>query len=123
MNKKILFGTIGILAIAIIVMSIRTSTPGKYDDFAKCLSEKNAKMYGAYWCSHCNNQKEMFGKSWKYVDYVECAYGNGQSIVCTNAGVKAYPTWSFENMELVEGELSFEDLSKKTGCQLENFGR
>jgi len=26
--------------------------------FAKCLTENGAKMYGAYWCTHCENQKK-----------------------------------------------------------------
>ena len=34
-----------------------------YDDFAKCLTENGATMYGTVWCGHCNNQKDMFGDS------------------------------------------------------------
>jgi hypothetical protein len=34
----------------------------RYDGFAKCLASKQAKMYGLYWCPHCAEQKEMFGK-------------------------------------------------------------
>ena len=29
---------------------------------AKHLSKTGAKMYGAFWCGHCANQKEVFGK-------------------------------------------------------------
>jgi hypothetical protein len=46
-----------------------------YDQFAKCLAAKNAKMYGLYWCPHCLEQKKMFGKSIQYVPYQECALG------------------------------------------------
>ena len=35
--------------------------------FAKCLSAQQAKMYGAYWCPHCAEQKEMFGGAFQYV--------------------------------------------------------
>src|SRR5246127_5182433 len=35
----------------------------KYDSFAQCLAAKQAKMYGLYWCSHCADQKAMFGAS------------------------------------------------------------
>src|SRR5690242_11019622 len=29
--------------------------------FAQALSASGTKMYGAFWCSHCNNQKALFG--------------------------------------------------------------
>ena len=44
----------------------------RLDAFAKCLASKQAKMYGAYWCPHCADQKEMFESSFQYVPYVEC---------------------------------------------------
>ncbi len=96
------------------------SEPGKYDDFAKCLTEKGAKIYGAYWCPHCQDQKSDFGSSWKYVDYVECDLGNGQGQkqVCTEAGVSGYPTWIFADGSSLSGEQSFSTLAKKTLCNL-----
>ncbi len=39
----------------------------RYDGFAKCMASKQVKMYGAYWCPHCVEQKEIFGKSFRYV--------------------------------------------------------
>ena len=30
---------------------------------AQCLTEKEVIMYGTEWCSHCKNQKAMFGES------------------------------------------------------------
>ena len=50
----------------------------RYDGFAKCLASKQAKMYGLYWCPHCAEQKEMFGKAFQYVPYVECAIKGSQ---------------------------------------------
>jgi hypothetical protein len=88
-------------------------------DFAKCLSDKGVKMYGAYWCPHCNNQKKMFGDAWKDF-YIECALpsGNGQTQACQDAGINGYPTWVFQDGKKVEGELSFEELSQYSGCEL-----
>jgi glutaredoxin len=69
---------------------------GGYDSFAKCLAQKEIKMYGADWCSHCKNQKEMFGSSFQYVNYIECAEGQyGQKQICKDNGIKSYPTWEF----------------------------
>lgn len=74
------------------------ASAAKYDSFAKCLTEKGVKMYGAYWCGHCANQKKAFGESFKYVNYIECADENNRNIqleVCVKAGIEGYPTWEF----------------------------
>lgn len=92
------------------------------DEFAKCLTEKNVKMWGAYWCAHCKNQKKEFGKSWQYIEYVECSLpgGQGQTKECQEAEIQGYPTWEFEDGERLGGEVSFEVLAEKTGCELPN---
>src|SRR3989338_2875622 len=95
-------------------------TSGVYDDFARCLTDKGAKMYGASWCSHCGNQKELFGSSWQYVTYVECTIADqqDQAVVCQQAGITSYPTWQFGDGSQVTGEMTFEQLSQQTGCLL-----
>ena len=118
LKKKTLFGLIvGVVAI-ILLWNISFSGPGQYDDFAECLTEAGAKMYGAYWCSHCNTQKEMFGKSWKFVNYIECAEGNGQTQECKDAGITGYPTWEFGDESRQSGKLPLDILSERTGCSL-----
>src|SRR5438128_6831986 len=44
----------------------------RLDAFAQCLSAKQAKMYGAYWCPLCADKKEFFGRSFRYISYVDC---------------------------------------------------
>lgn len=94
----------------------------KYDAFARCLKDRNVLMYGAYWCPHCAEQKELFGASFKYAPYVECGIeGNrrGERQACKDAGIKLFPTWQFPPTgERVEGNLSLEALRDKTGCAL-----
>jgi len=87
------------------------------ETLAKCLTEKGAKMYGAYWCSHCNNQKEGFGDAVKYIDYVECDAGgeNAQVDLCIEKGVEGFPTWII-NDKSYSGEQSHENLAKLAGC-------
>ncbi|MGV8171741.1 MAG: peptidylprolyl isomerase [Candidatus Woesearchaeota archaeon] len=90
------------------------------DNFAKCLTEKNATFYGAYWCGHCNNQKTAFGDSLQYVKYVECAVEGQpqvQTAVCTEAGISGYPTWIINGKEY-PGEQTLERLAQLTGCAL-----
>lgn len=89
------------------------------DAFAKCLTKKGVKMYGSYWCPHCQDEKGMFGDSWKYVTYVECTdYQGGQTKACNDAGISEYPTWDFGNGSRATGELSVDELSAITGCGL-----
>jgi len=104
-------------------LATRPSTPpppGQYDDFAKCLTEKKATFYGAFWCSHCQNQKKEFGDSMKYVTYVECstADGKNQTQICKDNKIEGYPTWVFADGSRQDGEVSFEKLAEKTGCTL-----
>lgn len=121
-NKQtVIIVALGVVALAVIgALAWRGSNQGSglYDDFARCLTNKGAKMYGAYWCPHCKNQKELFGSSWRLVDYVECAIPNqpGQTGVCQPANIQVYPTWVFSDGNRVTGEMSFEQLSQQTGC-------
>ena len=48
------------------------STPRSVE-LAKRLKAAGAKMYGAFWCSHCFEQKQSFGKeAMADLPYVEC---------------------------------------------------
>jgi hypothetical protein len=88
------------------------------EQLAKCLSEKGAKMYGAFWCGHCQDQKAMFGDDWQYVSYVECSTMNYQQTEeCKQAGITGYPTWEFGDGSRKSGALSFEQLKEKSGCE------
>lgn len=101
----------------VIYIKIKLNQPGQYDDFAKCLTEKGVKMYGAYWCSHCKDQKRAFGTSFKYVNYIECTQKQDE---CNKAGVKNYPTWVFPGDQIIEGEKSLDKISQLSGCSLQN---
>ncbi len=72
-------------------------------------------MYGAYSCSHCQNEKKAFGEAFKYVPYVECTQ---ETQKCLNAGVNGYPTWITASGQKYEGEQGLLGLSKISGCQL-----
>lgn len=116
-----LFGIIVVLAgLVYFTRSGDSAVPGKYDDFAKCLTESGAKMYGAYWCPHCAEQKKMFGSSVKYIPYVECdpRGDNANEAACDAAGVDSFPTWIFADGSKIGGTTSLRQLSIKTGCEL-----
>ena len=90
------------------------------DAFAQCLNAKGAKMYGAWWCPHCADQKELFGNAFRNVNYVECSPPGQrtQNDVCKQAGIKSYPTWQFADGAHAEGVLHLQALAEKTGCPL-----
>ena len=94
----------------------------KYDAFARCLGDRGVKMYGAYWCPHCTEQKEKFSASFEYAPYVECGVkGDTRAVtqVCKDAGIKHFPTWQFPPTgERVERVFTPEELSDRTGCAL-----
>jgi glutaredoxin len=91
----------------------------RLDAFAQCLTAKQVKMYGLYWCTHCEEQKEIFGSAVQQVPYVECGIkgSHTEEPVCVQAGVTHFPTWQF-NGERHEGVLSLQALSEKSGCGL-----
>ncbi|MBA3913261.1 MAG: hypothetical protein H0X25_05280 [Acidobacteriales bacterium] len=95
--------------------------PGPADALAKCLTQKGVKMYGAYWCPHCAEQKESFGTSFEYVTYVECAVKGSkvQAQVCKDANILHYPTWEFGDKSRLEGPQDFKTLKDKAGCSLQ----
>ena len=118
-NSKILLAA-GAVLIALIGAYLFVAPQNSPDpSFAQCLTDKGVKMYGAFWCPHCNNQKEMFGDSWQYVSYVECSTPDRrQTDECKDAGITAYPTWEFADGARKVGELSLEELSEMSGCPL-----
>lgn len=118
-----------IISIVIIILVIagisfllykNSQKPGRYDSFAVCLEEKDAQFYGAFWCPHCQKQKQMFGRSAKHLPYVECSTsdGKGQLQVCIDQNIASYPTWIFADGTRATGEQEFSFLAGKTGCIL-----
>lgn len=125
-NIKIFISIIILLVLGTIAtVLLRTgdvipSGPGKYDAFATCLKDEGAVFYGAFWCSHCQATKKLFGSSQKLLPYVECstADGRGQVQICADKKITGYPTWEFADGSRLEGEVTLEQLSEKTSCVL-----
>jgi len=90
---------------------------------AQCLSDKNVKMYGAYWCPHCQSQEKMFGDAFATIHYVECALPDNpraQTQECLDADIKGYPTWIFPDGNRLSGEQPLSELARAVGCSYEN---
>ncbi len=111
-KKKTLIIVGSIFAILILVISayaaVRALTPGTWDNFAKCLTEKGAVMYGAIsWCKYTQEQAGMFGKSFKYLNYKDHT---------ELPGIKKTPTWVIDG-KWYDNVQSFETLAAATGCR------
>ncbi len=106
----IIASIISIILVGTIVFSVYSvNKPGGYDNFAKCLAEKGAVMYGAMdWCKYTQGQKAMFGNSFKYINYHEYK---------DLPGIKKTPTWVI-NGAWHENVQSFDKLAALTGCKL-----
>ena len=128
-NKIIISIIILILATALFLFITKAITNntghvvknGDIEQFAKCLAQKNVKMYGTFWCGHCQNQKALFeGLLESSGIYVECdpRGENPQTELCLNKGIEGYPAWEIDGV-LYYGEQSFERLSELSGCLLE----
>ncbi len=113
-----LFGLGGVVVASLFAVS--HVTPSTLDPFATCLGEKGATFYGAFWCGHCQEQKQMFGAAKSKLPYVECASPDGQRQldVCVEAKVESYPTWVFSDGERRTGVQTLAQLAEKTGCTL-----
>jgi len=118
-SKKVLI-IVAIAAIAILALAYSrltgmfVSTTSNYDNFAKCLTEKGVVMYGTKTCPHCKNQKEMFGDSFKYINYVDCI---DNSIQCTEKGIQFVPAWYIDG-KLYTGEKTIEELKSLSRCEV-----
>ena len=118
--RKIVIALLIVAAFAVVIYLGLRKRGSRLDTFAKCLASNPTKMYGAYWCPHCSEQKEMFESSFQYVPYVECGVpgSRDEAQVCKDAGIKHFPTWEFAGGERQEGTLALQAIGAKAGCSL-----
>jgi uncharacterized membrane protein len=108
-----LTGTLGVYAIQ---GKNNSSFAGR---LAQHLTATNAKMYGAYWCPHCLEQKDEFGEAKKLIPYVECAPNPPKGVkaeteLCNQKGIKGFPTWEI-NGKMLSGKRTLNELANESG--------
>ena len=92
-----------------------SSTPQKVK-FAKFLNENDIKMYSAYWCPHCHDQKQLFGKeAVKELTIFECAKDgkNNNYEFCITKDIKGFPSWEINN-QIYSGVKELKELAIMT---------
>lgn len=95
----------------------KNTAPSKYDTFAQCISEAGGKMYGAWWCPHCESQKAEFGSAFRHIEYVECSSPGSQTFdLCPD--IESTPTWEKADGTRLTGSRSLSALGEEFGCEL-----
>jgi len=89
-------------------------TESNYNSFARCLHEKGFVMYGSQYCGYCARQKELFGDSFKLIDYVECTEHQD---ICAEKNITGVPAWQTPDGWLA-GLQSLEKLAEFSNCEL-----
>jgi len=94
---------------------IAISSPEKIK-LAEHLTQEGAVMYNAYWCPHCHDQKELFGKvAAEKLNLVECAKDgfNNKRELCEAKGITGFPSWEIKG-SIDSGVKSLKELAELT---------
>jgi hypothetical protein len=105
------------IAVGAVVFAAAPPSATPYQEaLARHLAKSGAVFYGAYWCPHCQEQKELFGGAAGLLPYVECdpKGARAQRERCRAAGVKVFPTWVL-GAEPREGVLTLDELARLSG--------
>ncbi len=80
-------------------------------EIAKCIGE-NSLLYVQLGCTHCENQKKMFGNNYQYLKVIDCFYKQKE---CSDKNIKVTPTWIINNKEYL-GVQNIDKLKELTKC-------
>lgn len=97
--------------------TITTSSGEAEIALAKHLKAIDAKEYIAWWCPHCHEQKQLFGKeAYEFVPHVQCAPDgeNGDPKACEAAKIQSFPSWDIKGKRYM-GVLSMAKIAEYSG--------
>lgn len=100
-----------------VVAGVKTEKSGDYvERLARFMAENGMVLYGSYQSTDTKKQKDLFGDSAKYLDYVECdASGpNANPDECISQKIDIYPTWLYQGKQYV-GIKSLGEIAEITG--------
>lgn len=97
-----------------------TTTSGESEiALARHLKEIGAKEYIAWWCPHCHEQKQLFGKeAYSYINHIECdpRGKDPRPDLCRAAKIQGFPSWEI-NGKIYPNVQSLKNLAKISGYQ------
>jgi uncharacterized membrane protein len=109
-----------------VFFTIKDTSGESERQLARHLKQTGAKMYSAYWCPHCYQQKKLFGvEALNDLPAVECASDgkNNQTAVCQEVAARAekqlgqgfgFPTWEI-NGKFYSGQAALQELADRSG--------
>lgn len=105
------------------IENLRQKEEKALNNFAQCLNEKGVKFYGAFWDTHTQNQRRMFGEAIKYLSYIECMEGETREMTweCLMAEIDYFPLWEFPDGKRKVGQITLKELAELSGCPLHSL--
>ncbi len=102
-----------------IPMPVTTTSSPEATALAEHLTAKGIVMYSAWWCPHCHEQKQLFGKeATDRLTVIECAPDgrNSQKELCDTKAIEGFPSWEI-NGKLESGVKPLQRLKELSGFQ------
>ena len=92
---------------------------GPLDEFARCVTDSGAYLYGANWDFRVEQQRLLFNRSVDIIKYVDCLGGTDDVIleVCFQEEIEHTPTWVMGDGELILGLQTLEYIAELTDCE------
>ena len=106
------------LLLAASLLAPALATPVVPEELSKCLATSGMKFYTAWWCPYCKQQLKTLSDAGVRAEIIAC-YPEGsmqKNALCTEQGVKYFPTWEHGSGERTLGALSLETLANISGC-------
>jgi Vitamin K epoxide reductase family len=97
--------------------TVTTQSGASETALAEHLKKTGAKMYGGWFCSHCYEQKQLFGREAKAsINYIEChPQGKDPQVdLCRKESIEGFPTWDIAGKKY-PGTQPPEQLAKLSG--------
>ena len=92
------------------------SSPAKLA-LAEHLTARGVVVYTAWWCPHCHEQKELFGRqAAARLKVIECAADgrNSQTALCEQKKIQGFPSWEIDG-KLDSGVKPLKELADRSG--------
>ena len=87
--------------------------------FAKALTDSGTRYFGAAWCPHCTDQKELFQDGGKFLPFIEVTNpDHTPNQIGIDEGITEYPTWEFPDGSRLTGEQTLQTLSQRSGVAI-----
>ena len=99
-------------------------------EFAKAVADSGTRFFGASWCPHCTDQKELFEDGAQFLPFIEVTnldspvtlneVGAGTNTDLNPSGdpVGSFPTWEFPDGSRLTGTQSLQTLSERSGVPI-----